>query len=128
MPDCAGTQWTYIMDKVRDHFFLVEPADSCGSGFTITVTVITAVCFEMHKCSTCSVANCIYCPGAYCAKTCELCFNPLTGLNVESSCTFSQIGNPDCSSVENWTSTTVGDVDGWDSTKLDHCFLWSACE
>jgi len=126
---CDGVTWSYIMNDIREHFFINLSSDFCGNGHVVTVaTVFMASCAEMVKCSGCTTAVCKFCPGAYCAKTCNVCIDPVTNQHVESSCTFTQIGTADCTAApDGWPNASVAAVNSWSTDYFDHCYLGQSC-
>ncbi len=123
---CDSLTWASVILAAREYMFTSLATDPCGGGYTITVaSVFTASCADME---ISPYYACKFCPGAYCAKQCDVCTDILTGQKVESNCSFTQIGTADCTTAPaGWPNLSVGstlsNINSYPSSWLNQCFL-----
>ncbi len=132
--DCDNVTWAAIITAAREYFFQTEqghscdPSNPCSGPLITSVSVFTATCAKMHltSCGTCSpTAVCIFCSGAYCAKTCGICHQS-DGTNLECNCTFTTLGSGDCTTApDGWPNITVTYANS--AGYYDHCYINGTC-
>ena len=106
--DCHGTLWYDILNAVKERLFQTTTnVEDCGGLHVLTTTsIFSGQCAEM----TSSNPIAIFCGGAYCKKTCDLCYNTTTHQIDETNCSITVVGTASCNSMSDWSTLTVNAV------------------
>jgi len=129
--DCNSVNWSTILGTVRDYFlkYYVEtdpcdPNNPCGGSLITEASIFMAECLQVVKED--GVAAVQFCGGAYCVKTCGLCYDDVDEDNALCNCQTTVVGSSSCSTApDGWPNTSVGTANNWPSQNFGACFTTS---